>query len=105
MPFALLPLERVRAVICNFYDNWQCLYDFRRASLNQQFVPEDPPVTGCNDTGYLVEPKADGSLPGVRVVFFPQFGWQAGSRGGALHSRIIASLEADYPSSPPAWRR
>lgn len=102
LPFALLPLEPVRAVICNFYDNWQCLYDFRGASLNQQFVPKDPPVTGCNDTGYLVGPKADGSLPGVRVVFFPELGWRAGGSGLALRSRIVDSLEATYLAPPGA---
>jgi hypothetical protein len=96
VPFAFVPLEGGASGICNFYDNWQCLRDFWRASLNQQFIPDDPPVKGCNDTGYLTAPLADGSLPGVRVVFFPELGWQQAGTGVALRKKIEDSLRRNY---------
>ena len=96
VPFAFVPLEGGEAGICNFYDNWQCLRNFWKASLNQQFIPDDPAVKGCNDTGYIVTPLADGSLPGVRVVFFPQLGWQQAGTGHELRKKIEDSLRRDY---------
>ena len=72
--------------------NWKCLYDFRTSGLNQQFIPEYPPVAGCNDTGYIVTPRADGTLPGVRVVFFPELGWGQGGKGPELRDKMIQSL-------------
>ena len=77
VPFALVPLQPVPARFCNFYDNWKCLYDFRTASLNQQFVPEQPPVAGCNDTGYLVT-LGGRHIAGRGVVFFPNWLGQGG---------------------------
>lgn len=94
VPFALVPLQPVPARFCNYYDNWKCLYDFRTASLNQQFIPEHPPVAGCNDSGYIVTPRADGTLPGVRVVFFPELGWGRGGRGKTLRDKIVQSLKS-----------
>jgi inosine-uridine nucleoside N-ribohydrolase len=99
VPFALLPLLPDRARVCNYFDNWKCLYDFRTSELNQQFVPDDPPVTGANDTGYLTSPRADGGLAPVRVAFFPELGWGQGGKGDELRQRIVRSLKQAYPSS------
>jgi hypothetical protein len=92
VPFALLPQSPERARFCNYYDNWKCHYDFRSASLNQQFIPHEPPVTGCNDTGYIVSPREDGTLPGVRVAFFPELGWGRGGDGHQLRDRLLATI-------------
>ena len=92
VPFALLPQSPEPARFCNYYDNWKCHHDFRSASLNQQFIPQEPPVTGCNDTGYIVSPRADGSLPGVRVAFFPELGWGRGGDGHQLRDRLLAAI-------------
>ena len=59
-------------------------------------MPDDPPVTGANDTGYITAPRADGSLPGVRVVFFPELGWQQAGDGDALRKKIEDSIRRDY---------
>ncbi len=99
VPFALLPLLPDRARVCNYFDNWKCLYDFRTSALNQQFVPDDPPVSGANDTGYLTSPRADGTLPPVRVAFFPELGWGQGGKGDELRQRIVRSLKQSYPAS------
>lgn len=96
VPFALLPQSPEKARFCNFYDNWKCHYDFRAASLNQQFVPREPPVTGCNDTGYIASPRSDGSLPGVRVAFFPELGWGRGGHAHRLRDRIVAAIREHY---------
>lgn len=96
VPFAYLPLSPERAGFCNFYDNWKCLYDFRNSALNQQFVPEDPPVQGCNDVGYIAYPRPDGSLSGVRVVFLPELGWRRGGTGLELRGRIERVLKEGY---------
>jgi inosine-uridine nucleoside N-ribohydrolase len=99
VPFALLPLVPDRARVCNYFDNWKCLYDFRTSELNQQYVPDDPPVTGSNDTGYITSPRADGTLAPVRVAFFPELGWGQGGKGDELHERIVRSLKKAYPAS------
>ena len=96
VPFALLPQSPERARFCNYYDNWKCLYDFRAASLNQQFIPQEPPVTGCNDTGYIVSPREDGSLLSVRVAFFPELGWSRGGDGHQLRDRLVATIREQY---------
>ena len=44
--------------------------------------------------GYIVTPRADGTLPGVRVVFFPELGWGQGGKGPELRDKIIQSLKA-----------
>jgi len=93
VPFAYLPLSPERAGFCNFYDNWKCLYDFRNSALNQQFIPENPPVKGCNDVGYLACPRTDGSLAGARVVFLPELGWGQGGKGLELRARIERVLK------------
>jgi hypothetical protein len=95
-PFALVPLEGGPGGICNFYDNWQCLRDFWKSSLNQQFIPDDPALKECNDTGFIAAPRSDGSLPGVRVVFFPEFGWKQGGTGHDLRGKIEDSLQRRY---------
>ena len=100
VPFALLPLVPDRARVCNYFDNWKCLYDFHNSELNQQFVAEDPPVTGANDTGYITAPRADGTLPPVRVAFFPELGWGQGGRGDELRARIVRAIQTSYPA---AW--
>jgi inosine-uridine nucleoside N-ribohydrolase len=99
VPFALLPMLPDRARVCNYFDNWKCLYDFRTSELNQQFVPDDPPVSGANDTGYITSPRADGTLAPVRVVFFPELGWGQGGKGSELRERIVRSLKQSYPAS------
>jgi len=96
VPFAFVPLHQGKAGFCNFYDNWQCLRDFWMSSLNQQFIPEDPALKGCNDTGSIVAPAADGTLPGVRVVFFPELGWARGGTGQQLRKRIEEALRRNY---------
>ncbi|MGA2033439.1 MAG: hypothetical protein ABSG68_14385 [Thermoguttaceae bacterium] len=98
VPFALLPLVPDRARVCNYFDNWKCLYDFHTSELNQQFVADDPPVTGANDTGYITAPRADGTLPPVRVAFFPELGWGQGGKGDELLARIVRSLQRAYPA-------
>jgi inosine-uridine nucleoside N-ribohydrolase len=100
VPYALLPLLRDRARVCNYFDNWKCLYDFRSSELNQQFVPEAPPVTGANDTGYITSPRADGTLAPVRVAFFPELAWGQGGKGDDLLERIVQAIKKSYPS---AW--
>ncbi len=100
VPYALVPLVPERARLCNYFDNWKCLYDFHTSELNQQFVPDDPPVTGSNDTGYITAPRADGTFPAVRVVFFPELGWRQGGKGDELRARIVRALNAAYP---PSW--
>jgi hypothetical protein len=96
VPFALLPQSPERARFCNYYDNWKCHFDFRAASLNQEYIPHEPPVTGCNDTGYIASPRADGSLPGVRVAFFPEFGWSQGGDGHQLRERLVGVIREQY---------
>ncbi len=98
VPFALLPLLPERARVCNYFDNWKCLYDFHTSELNQQFVPDDPPVTGANDTGYIAAPRAGGTLAPVRVAFFPELGWRQGGKGDELRERIVRSLKQAYPA-------
>ena len=105
VPMALLPQQPLRAGVCNYYDNWKCLADFRTASLNQQFVPRDPAVAGCNDTGYIVSPGPDGALPGVRVAFFPELGWLAGGLGHRLRDRIVESIATNYRDAVDSWDR
>ncbi len=100
VPYALLPLVPDRARVCNYFDNWKCLYDFHTSELNQQFVADAPPVTGANDTGYITSPRADGTLVPVRVVFFPELGWGQGGKGDDLRERIVRSLKQAYP---PSW--
>ena len=100
VPFALLPLLPDRARVCNYFDNWKCLYDFHTSELNQQYVPDDPPVTGANDTGYITAPRADGTLAPVRVAFFPELGWGQGGKGDELRARIVRVLKTAYPA---AW--
>ena len=96
VPFAFVPLSPEPATICNFYDNWRCLYDFLTSEMNQAYIPAAPPVTGCNDQGYLARAHADGSLPAVRVVFFPELGWNRGGKGQELRDRIDRSLKENY---------
>jgi inosine-uridine nucleoside N-ribohydrolase len=98
LPFALLRLLPDRARVCNYFDNWKCLYDFHTSELNQQYVPDDPPVTGANDTGYITAPRADGTLAPVRVAFFPELGWGQGGKGDELRERIVRSLKQAYPA-------
>ncbi len=105
VPFALLAQSPEKARFCNFYDNWKCHYDFRAASLNQQFIPREPPVTGCNDTGYIASPRSDGSLPGVRVAFFPELGWGRGGRAHVLRDRIVAAIREHYWDAVDSWNR
>ena len=100
VPFALLPLLPDRARVCNYFDNWKCLYDFHTSELNQQYVPDDPPVTGANDTGYITVPRADGTFAAVRVAFFPELGWGQGGKGDELRRRIVRALKTAYPA---AW--
>ncbi|MGA2258554.1 MAG: hypothetical protein ABSG53_28145, partial [Thermoguttaceae bacterium] len=99
VPFAMMPLSPEHARVCNFYDNWKCLYDFRASALNQQFIPAAPPITGCNDVGYIATPHADGTIAPVRFVFFPELGWKQGGKGPVLRERIVRSLKKDYPAS------
>ncbi len=96
VPFALLPLVPDRARVCNYFDNWKCLYDFHTSELNQQFVPDNPPVTVANDTGYITSPRADGTLVPVRVAFFPELGWGQGGKGDELRERIVRSVKQAY---------
>jgi len=105
VPFALLPQSPERSRFCNFYDNCKCHYDFRAASLNQQFVPHEPPLTGCNDTGYVASPRPDGSLPGVRVAFFPELGWSRGGHAHQLRDRIVAAIREGYWDAAGSWNR
>jgi len=105
VPFAFLPLLPDRAAVCNYYDNWQCLRDFKLSAMNQQFVPADPAVKDCNDTGYLADSKTDGSLQGVRVAFFPELGWNAGGSGHELRGRIIDAIQRDYVKTAQSWGR
>jgi hypothetical protein len=46
---------------------------------------------GYNDTGHMIGPTADGRLPGVRVVFFPELGRR---KGDELRGPIIRAQEA-----------
>jgi hypothetical protein len=103
VPFALLPLEPVATSVVNFYDNWKCLEDFRLSCLNQQFIPEAPAIKGCNDTGYTAYPRGDGTLPGVRVAFFPELGWGRGGVGHVLRDRIVAAIRQDYWDAAASW--
>ncbi len=105
VPFALLPLDPGQAAFCNFFDNRQCLRDFRAASLNQSFVPAQPAVHGANDTGYIAAPRADGILPAVRVVFFPELGWGAGGTGDMLRERLRQALRDGFLDAARAWHR
>ena len=105
VPFALLPMESARGGFCNYYDNWKCDEDFRRASRNQSYVPRSPAVTGCNDAGYLASPRADGSLPGVRVAFFPELGWLRGGHAHALRDRIVEAIRREYWDAVRSWDR
>jgi alpha-N-arabinofuranosidase len=57
---------------------------------------DDPALKSCNDTGFITAPLADGSLPGVRVVFFPELGWQQAGTGHQLRKKIEDSLRRDY---------
>jgi inosine-uridine nucleoside N-ribohydrolase len=104
VPFAMLPLSPERASVSNFYDNWKCLYDFRASALNQQFIPEDPPITGSNDVGYNATPRADGTIAAVRFVFFPELSWKQGGKGAALRERIIMAI-APYLAGQTWGRR
>ena len=103
VPFALLPQTPVKAGICNYYDNWKCLDDFRTCSLNQQYVPEDPAVHGSNDTGYIVPPREDGTFPAVRVAFFPELGWLRGGLGIELRERIVDATRGQYLDAARSW--
>jgi len=107
LPFALLPLQPVAAGVNNYFDNWRCLRDFRAASINQQYVPDDPVVKGSNDSGYTTAPGKDGVFPGVRVVFFPHLGWHKGGLGPALRKRIERDLIDNYMGGNAAdyWGR
>ncbi len=105
VPFACLPLSPGPAGVCNYYDNWQCLDDFRLSCYNQQFIAQSPPVTGCNDTGYVARPKEDGTLDGVRVAFFPELGWGRGGMGHVLRERIEAAIEDEYTDAARSWDR
>jgi hypothetical protein len=105
VPFALLPLLPDKAAICNYYDNWQCLRDFKLSAMNQQFIPDDPAVKDCNDSGYVVDPKPDGTLQGVRVAFFPELGWHAGGTGHELRGKIIDAIKRDYSETAQFWGR
>jgi hypothetical protein len=96
VPFAILPLVPDPARVCNYFDNWKCLYDFHSSELNQQFVTDSPPVTGSNDTGYITAPRADGTLPPVRVAFFPELGWEQGGKGDEFRERIVRAIKKDY---------
>lgn len=105
LPFALLPRQPLRAGICNFFDNWKCLRDFRTSCLNQAYVPSAPAVKDANDTGYVAYTQADGTLPAVRVAFFPELGWGAGGTGDELVERLQAALRAGYLDDARAWNR
>ena len=98
-PFVFLPLRPDRSLVYNLFNNSRCLRDVRVASTNQAFIPEDPPVTGCNDTGYVAEPDPDGALRGVRVVFLPELGWGQGGRGDGLRIAIEERIDAQWRSS------
>jgi hypothetical protein len=102
-----MPLAPVKAEFNNYFDNWKCLHDFGASCLNQQFVCRNAAVAGSNDSGYTVEPDGDGSLPGVRVVFFPELGWLRGGQGHALRDRIERSLVDGYMGGDRAdwWDR
>ncbi|HHN46672.1 MAG TPA: hypothetical protein ENN09_04450 [Planctomycetes bacterium] len=105
VPFALLPLDPAKTVVCNYYDNWKCLADFRLSCLNQQYVPENPAVSGCNDSGYHAVPRGDGTLAGVCVVFFPEFGWRQGGLGRDLRNRIENLVTSEYCDAAKSWLR
>jgi len=106
VPYALLPLRPERAGFYNLYDNWECLNDFRKSCYNQQFIAQDPPVKDCNDTGYFTEPDEDGTVKGVRVVFFPELGWRQGGRGHALRNQIEKALDGEGCLEPArSWER
>jgi len=96
VPFALMPIEPVRAGVNNYFDNWNCMYDFRTCSMNQHYIVERPVYGGSNDSGYTSRPDADGRLPGLRVVFFPELGWIRGGTGHILRSRVERSIVRDY---------
>ena len=64
--------------------------------MNHQFIPDYPPINRCNDVGYIAYPRPDGSLPGVRVVFFPELGWRQGGAGLELRARIERALKEGY---------
>ncbi len=105
VPFACLPLFPDPAGVCNYYDNWQCLDDFRLSCYNQQFIAQYPPVTGCNDAGYIARPNEDGTLNGVRVAFFPEFGWGRGGMGHVLRERIEEAIGKSYADAARSWDR
>lgn len=105
VPFALLPKRPGRAGVCNYFDNWKCLYDFRASCLNQEYVPEEPAVKGCNDTGYITEPKEGGMLDGVRVVFFPEYGRLRGGLSRHLRDRIEEKIKSEYADAAVRDRR
>jgi len=105
LPLALLPLEPVKADMINFFDNWQCLRDFGQMARNQVFAPKNPPVKGCNDSAYQPVTSPDGTIPGVRVVFFPELGWGRGGEGLALRERLVAAIQADYWGGQMWWNK
>ena len=108
VPFALVPLQPVPARFCNFYDNWKCLYDFRTSSLNQQFVPQHPPVAGCNDTGYLVTPRRTAHCRACASCSFPNsVGARAakGRRCATSLSSRSAHIGSRCTSGPTGSRR
>jgi len=105
VPFALLPATPTQAGVCNYYDNWKCLFDFRASCLNQQYIPRDPAVKGSNDTGCTVTPDGAGSLPGVRVAFFPELAYLQGGLKHELRKRIVAAIKERYFSAARAWNR
>lgn len=105
VPFAMLPQEPLRSLFTNYYDNSACLRDFRSSCFNQQFIAQDPPVTACNDLGYVPEPQADGRFPAVRVVFFPELGWQLGGTGRDLRDRIVNAIQTQYWDAVTGWQR
>ncbi|MBN1809366.1 MAG: hypothetical protein JW909_09890 [Planctomycetes bacterium] len=105
VPFAILPDMPKQANMCNFYDNSACSDEFGPASINQAFVPKNPAVRGCNDSGYYTTANENGTFDGVRVVFFPEFSWLENGSGRALRDRIEEKILAEYSERIRSWKR
>ena len=53
----------------------------------------------------FLSPQADGRFPAVRVVFFPELGWQLGGTGRDLRDRIVDAIQTQYWDAVTGWQR
>lgn len=105
VPFALIPQRPDRAGIGNYFNNWRCDYDFHTCSMNQQYVPHNPAITGCNDIGYITSAQADGSYNALRIAFFPELAYLKGGIGMGLREQLVAAIYKDYSDALKSWDR